>query len=413
MRTKIILGVVVVAIIIVTIFNGKLMPLRREISDMEIILIAGLDKVGDEYMITFIKRNESKSEGSGDGEDTSGGSQVISMTADSYTVALRQLQTTTDKFTTASHIKYYIVGENTLREDFEHVTDAIARGYQTRLNSKIYMAKGMTAKEFLEKASKLEFNIEEKLRNMENNFWEKGTSVDTDILDFGHINFSDTGEGLIDTLEFYNTANEQKKDNMESVVGGDEKNSKDEISFGFGGACIISNCKVNDFLTRDNTRIANYFLQSDNANVATIYYDTNNFVLFRIEQLNISVDFAFDGNGLVNKIIIDVSFKANYEEANATIPIFTQDMIKYFEDELNKKLSNEIKEIIQLECEKKIDFLYLREQLELKHPYKYELNKKDFIKLLGKSSIEVNSKGRIQTTYDVVESNKYQEERNK
>ena len=42
-----------------------------------------------------------------------------------------------------------------------------------------------------------------------------------------------------------------------------------------------------------------------------------------------------------------------------------------------------------------------------------KLNKKDFVKLLGKSSIDVNSKGRIQTTYDVVESNKYQEGRNK
>ena len=108
------------------------------------------------FVVTFIKRNQSSSPSQGDGENSSGGSQVISMTADSYSVALRQLQTATDKFTTASHIKYYIVGEETLRDDFVHVTDAIARGYQTRLNSKIYLAKGMTAKAFLEKASKLE-----------------------------------------------------------------------------------------------------------------------------------------------------------------------------------------------------------------------------------------------------------------
>ena len=404
MRTKIILFITMIGILVVTLFNNKLMPLRREISDMQIIIIAGLDKVGDEYMVTFIKRNQSSSPSQGDGENSSGGSQVISMTADSYSVALRQLQTATDKFTTASHIKYYIVGEETLRDDFVHVTDAIARGYQTRLNSKIYLAKGMTAKAFLEKASKLEFQIEEKLRNMENNFWESGRGVDTDILDFGHISFSETGEGLIDTLKFYSTANETQKDNMESSIGGKEKETSDEISFGYGGTAIISNCKIAGFLDEEQTAISNYLLNDDNVNVITIT-DENSFVVFRIENLNTTINFNFDNKDLMNEIKIDVDFKANYEETNATNPIFTTNMIERFEVEINNKVKEQIEAIINLEKEKGIDFLYIREKLELKHPYKYEKNKENFIELLQKSKITVKSKGTIQTTYDVVESN--------
>lgn len=408
MRTKIILGITIIAFVIITLFNSDLMPLRREISDMEIIMIAGLDKVGEEYMITFIKRNQSSNPSSGDGEDSSGRSQVISMTADSYSVALRQLQTTTDKFTTASHIKYFIVGEDTLKDDFEHITDAVARGYQTRLNSKIYMAKGMTAKEFLEKASKLEFKVEEKLRNMENNFWSKSIRIDTDILDFGHISFSDTGEGLIDTLEFYATADEKKKDNMESSIGGKEDQTKDEISFGYGGAAIISNCEVGGFLTKEQTTVANYLLGEDNVNVINIQ-DKESFVVFRVEQLNSDVGFSFDERGYINNIHIDITFKANYEETNATSPIFTEEMIEYFESKLNEKVKEEVEGIINLEKEKGIDFLYLREKLELKYPYKYEKNKEEFMKLLQRASVTVESAGRIQTTYDIVESNKDQE----
>ena len=333
MKIKIILAITIIGLLIATMFNSDFMPLRREISDMEIIIIAGLDKVGDEYMVTFIKRNQS-SVTKGDGEDSSGGSQVISMTADSYSVALRQLQTVTDKFTTASHIKYYIVGEETLRDDFDHVTDAIARGYQTRLNSKIYLAKGMTAKEFLEKASKLEFEIQEKLENMENNFWQKGSRVDTDILDFGHISFSDTGEGLIDTLEFYTTEDVEEKDNMETSIGGKEQQTKDEISFGYGGTAIISDCKIAGFLNREQTTIANYILSKDNVNVITVY-DKENFVVFRIEDLNTNFEFDFNNEGMLNDIKINVEFKAKYEETNAKIPIFTVDMIDYFEKKLN------------------------------------------------------------------------------
>ena len=406
MKIKIILAITIIGLLIATMFNSDFMPLRREISDMEIIIIAGLDKVGDEYMVTFIKRNQS-SVTKGDGEDSSGGSQVISMTADSYSVALRQLQTVTDKFTTASHIKYYIVGEETLRDDFDHVTDAIARGYQTRLNSKIYLAKGMTAKEFLEKASKLEFEIQEKLENMENNFWQKGSRVDTDILDFGHISFSDTGEGLIDTLEFYTTEDVEEKDNMETSIGGKEQQTKDEISFGYGGTAIISDCKIAGFLNREQTTIANYILSKDNVNVITVY-DKENFVVFRIEDLNTNFEFDFNNEGMLSNIKINVEFKANYEETNATIPIFTVDMIDYFEQKLNEQVMEQVLGIINIEKEKGVDFLYIREKLELAHPYKYSKNEEKFIELLKQSKVSVESKGVIQTTYDIVESNKDQ-----
>ena len=406
MRKKIILLITIVGLLVVTLFNSELMPLRREISDMEIIIIAGLDKVGDEYMVTFIKRRQSENNSSGDGQD-SGGSEVISMTADSYSVALRQLQTATDKFTTASHIKYYIVGEETLRDDFVHVTDAIARGYQTRLNSKIYLAKGMTAKEFLEKASKLEFQIEEKLRNMENSFWEKGSSVDTDILDFGHISFSETGEGLIDSLHFYTTSHEEQKDNMESSVGGEENKMNEAVSFGYGGTAIISDCKIIGFLDKEQTIIANYILKKNNVNVITVY-DKENFVVFRIENLNTNIKFDFNGSDIMSGINIEVDFKANYEETNATIPIFTENMISYFEQELNNQVKKQIEGIINIEKEYGVDFLYLREKLELKHPYKYNKNKEQFIENLRNTKININSKGTIQTTYDVVESNKDQ-----
>ena len=111
---------------------------------------------------------------------------------------------------------------------------------------------------------------------------------------------------------------------------------------------------------------------------------------------------------MLSKIIIKVEFKANYEETNATIPIFTEHMIEYFEKKLNEQVAEQIKEIINIEKEKGIDFLYLREKLELKYPYKFKSNENKFIERLKSSKITVESKGIIQTTYDVVESNKEQ-----
>lgn len=408
MRTKIILAITIIGLLLVVLFNSELMPLRRDIANTEIIMVAGLDKVDSEYRITLLKRNQSVGTDSSSTESNDG--KVIYMTADSYSMALRKLQTTTDKFLTASHIKYFIIGEETLKTDIEHVTDAIARGYQTRLNSKIYIAKGMSAKEFLEKASKLDFKVAEKIRNMEENFWLSSASVETSIVDLGHITFSERGDGLVDTLEFYNSDME-KEENIEK--SNDEKSNKEQTvtSFTYGGAAVIANNLLIEYLNTDQTIFANYILRRDNVNVIKVY-DSGYFVSFRVEKLNTNLSFNFDENDTLNEIVIDVEFQADYEETNAQVPIFTQDKIDYFENKLNNKVEEQIREIIEVEIEKKVDFLNLSQRLEFKHPFKYENNKKDFIEILKKSKISINGKGKIKTTYDIIDSNEHQKGEN-
>ena len=406
MRTKkIIIVVIIIGLVLVLLFNASLMPLRRDIADTEIVMVAGLDKVENGYMITLLKRNGSgSSESSSDSkEQSSSETKVIYMLADSYSVALRQLQTTTDKFLTASHIKYFIIGEETLKKDIDHITDAVARGYQTRLNSKVYVAKGMSAKAFLEQASKLEFKIAEKIGNMETNYWLSSTNVDTTIIGFGQVAYLENGEGLIDTLEFYNSSMEEEEN-----LNAQESNSNEKInSFTFGGAAIVSKGSLVDYLNKDQTIYANYILKSNNVNAIKIF-DQKYFVMFRVEKLNTGIEFKFDNKGIIQEVIISANFQADYEETNAELPIFTQDKIEYFENKLNEKIVEQLYEIINIELEKGIDFLKLKEKLEFSHPFKYEKNKAEFIENLKKAKITIKSSGKIKTTYDIIDSNEDQ-----
>ena len=49
MRTRIITIITIILLIIVTLFNIELIPLRREISDIEVVMVAGLDKTDTGY----------------------------------------------------------------------------------------------------------------------------------------------------------------------------------------------------------------------------------------------------------------------------------------------------------------------------------------------------------------------------
>ena len=64
-----------------------------------------------------------------------------------------------------------------------------------------------------------------------------------------------------------------------------------------------------------------------------------------------------------------------------------------------------MEDIFKLELEKSMDFLALKGKLEFKHPYKYKKNESNFMDILKNCKITVEAKGKIEATYDVVESN--------
>ena len=408
MRTKKFLMISVSILLFFTIFNLDLVPLRREISDMEIVMVAGLDKTEDGYEISFLKREEQAStSGSGTGE-SSDATQVISIKSSNFNSAMNHLQTLTDKYITISHIKYYIVGEQAAKEDFPHIVDTITRGNQTRQNSKVYVSKGMTAKEFLEKASNTDYKVEDKLYNMEDNFITERVSTNPSLINLRHIIMNKSGEGMIATLEY----GESEDNDQAAQIKLDSKpaeESKEETPFGFGGAGIIKGMKLIDYLTTDETAIANYIKYNNNVNIIKIE-NGDDFVTFAVEQLNTNVDFKFDNKDIINELILDVTFKANYEEVKAESQVFSITGLQEYENKLNQRIKKQLQEIIKKEIELNVDFLELKQKLEFKHPIKCKKNNDEFIQKLKECKITINMSGKLQTTYDVVETNIYQEE---
>ena len=411
MRTKIILFVISSILLVLTIFNLDLVPLRREISDMEIVMVAGLDKTKNGYEISFLKREEqSVTSGGGSGE-TSNDTQVISIETSNFNSAMNHLQTMTDKYITISHIKYYIIGEESAKEDLAHIVDTIARGNQIRLDARVYIAKGMTANEFIKRASNTDYKVEDKLYNMEDSFITERVSTEANIINMCHITMDEYGEGLSSSLEFGSTEDNEKDSEIELSDEPAKKNKK-EIPFGFGGAAIFKNMKLIGYLSTDETAVANYIRYNNNVNILKID-DNNDFISFGVEQIYVDVDFKYNDKKIINEIVLNATFRANYEEVKASTPVFSEKNIKKYEKKLNEKIESDLNKIVKKEIEMNTDFLNLKKKLEMKHPFLYKINKEKFMDSLGKCKITVISSGKIQTTYDIVETNIYQERKSK
>ena len=413
MRARIITIITIILLVTVTLFNTELIPLRREISDIEVVMVAGLDKTDTGYEMSYLKGDEMTMENSGSsGKETL---KVISIDSENYNFDMRHIQTTTDKYITSSHIQYYFIGEETAKTDFYHAIDSIVRGYQTRLNARIYVVKGATAKEFLEKAASSDYKLEDKLELMQNDFWAQRVSMDIEVLDVVKTLFTENGIGMIPLIEFtdYFGAFDEKVEEYDSMHGGEtvenistEKQGIEEthVPFSYAGVGIIKDMQVVDRLTEQETMVANYILSKNNASEITIG-DDKTFVSFGIDTLNVKEQFVFDDNDILKEIIFTATFDANYEEVKALEPVFTLSKVEEYEQALNDKIKKQLEDIIKLELEKGIDFLAIKSELEFKHPYRYRKNQENFMEILKNCKITVEAKGKIEATYDVVESN--------
>ncbi len=412
MRAKIICIITTILLITVTLFNTELIPLRREISDIEVVMVAGLDKTETGYEMSYLKGDEMKMENSNSGKETL---KVISIDADNYNFDMRHIQTTTDKYITSSHIQYYFIGEETAKTDFYHVIDAIVRGYQTRLNARIYVVKGATAKEFLEKAASSDYKLEDKLELMQNDFWAQRVSMDIEVLDVVKTLFTKEGIGMIPLIEFtdYLGAFDEKVEEYDSMHGGESVNNistehsgieETHVPFSYAGVGIIKDMQMVDMLTEKETMVANYILSKNNASEISIK-NKDTFVSFGIDTLNVKEKFKFNNKDILEEIIFEVTFDANYEEVKALEPVFTLAKVEEYEKQLNDVVKKQVEDILKLELEKGMDFLALKGKLEFKHPYRYRKNESNFMDILKNCKITVESKGKIEATYDVVESN--------
>lgn len=237
-------------------FNNKIMPERKELTELELTKVIGMDKINEDInkvqqtiVRVPIEEQSGKSEGgSASSGGTSGGeesSKILTVKGISFSDVIRTFQTYANKRLAGSHIKFMILGENMCNEELIPNLDFNFRHYDVRLNADIYIAKESSAEDFLVSTTKNSYNLDEKIANMENNNSTKSVSNETTIIELMSKLAEKDSTVLVPTLEVISEKGEQKTDEQKEEadgVGGfksaeiDSKNST-ETFFDFRWIC--------------------------------------------------------------------------------------------------------------------------------------------------------------------------------
>jgi Ger(x)C family germination protein len=451
-KTRIVVFLIIFFAIII--FNDKFMPVRKEITELELIKIVGMDKIDDgEYQMEHtILRATAKKNSSSDkeeSEESSLKSKFFSVKGVCNTDIVRGIQTYTDKTLSGSHLKCTLLGEEFCKQDLRSFLDFNIRDYEVRLNTSIYITKGTSAKEFITKTVNSQYELDEKVQGMEKNGESKSISVKTTATDLLKVLTQENGCGLVPTLKIISAANktessedsnsdksknesedesknesedksknesedESKKEsgNESENASSDEKqqvfqDSKIEKSgnavpmFDFDGYAIIYNNTLKAYLTKEESITTNILKDISVGTNLNIENDDGKIISFGILRSGTKYKAKFENNHL-SEIIINTKFESNFDEILTNEDVFTEKKISELELKQEEQIKKQIEKVIERLKECECDFLNITDKIKVKYPFKFSKIEENFQDELLKAKFTINVDCNIKTTYDIL-----------
>ncbi len=399
---------IITALIIILSFAlcaDKLLPQSKEIDNMEVIKVVGLDyeeeKSENKAVLSLMMDKEN-----GDSQGESGGGskkqEVIRYSAKTMNEALSKTQYYTDKFVEGSHIKFFVIGEETAKTDIDKALDEISKDKEMRPSSHMYLIKDMKAYEFLENIVAFEYELSDKLESMEKKTENKTIIKALSISELLSGKLSERGIYLIPTLNYLTD-----DDNLSIIKeDGIEEAKKLEKQFDFYGYGIMKDTKLVDYLNEEEAIIYNMLMNYTNGGNIEIETDSEEIISFSINNITTSYNFVFGENSSLEEIKIVVRFKSDFEEIYNEENPTSNEKIKEYESLQNEKIKQEVQRLIEKTKTLNLDILNVEEKLKLKHPYKYLKAKEVFNEKYNTLNISVDVQSQIERTYDVIKIEK-------
>lgn len=396
-KYKIIIFALLISVLAIA--NSEILPTRTEITEIDIANVIGFDVYKEDYEMTILRTNSKNKTGNNIDQSSSLKEETISTKGVSYVNDLMTIQDVSNKHLTTSHTNYYLIGEKSINTDLKHIIDFLARSYQTRLNANVYVAKGCTAKEFLQKVSKEDFVLSEKLENIEKDIDSQTITKITNITDVVNILLKKEMDGVLPVLLFVNKETDD--------LSANENNINYKAPFAYDGLIVIKDAKVVGYLNKEETESYNYILKGVD-DFHLYLKDKQVEICFGIKNMKTNIKFDISKEKEIQKIIFKTEFKSSFEEVKASIDVFSKQNTNRYEKMQEEIVKKRIEKIIAISKDLNVDFLELERQLKINNPYKYVKMKGDIWEKIKNADIEVIVDSNLKTTFDIIETNKGQ-----
>jgi len=378
-----------------------ILPEGREIDDLQLVQVIGIDKLSDgsnDCMITVASKNleigSNKDSSGGTGGFTGGStSKALVLTARGKTVfdAVRNIQTHSNKTIFWGHSEYYLIGEDAARENISKYIDFFTRDHELRIESKVYIVKVSNAKQLIEEFNHSDFYIADKLESLGHNL--KLLSISKELKVHELIKFLDIHNGSARIPCVHLTTRDTEEG----------KNIKDLECDGYA---IVSDLRLVGFIGRDISRGINFITNTVDSSIVTVKDPTGQDVSLEVIDSHTKVIPRFNGDTL-ESILLKTKVISNLGEIQSQMEFTDESTISLMESQESEILKTEMKKALEEVVKLKSDCLEICDRISLRRPLKWHKIKDEWIQIFPNVKIDIEVDSKILRTYELVEPSGY------
>lgn len=398
------LASIAVFLILLLVFNASSTVHRREITNLELVHIIGMDtgKEQPENISCTILRNtvtgSDGSSGSGDSEGNASTNQkILTVEAPSYDRAFRMAQTYTDKQFSGTHIGFFLLGEEAAQQDIRKHLDYVLRNNEIRLNSKPFIIRGMTADEFLRQTAKGNYDLNEVLRSTDANNMHLGFTGTTLLVDAMRMLSEEPYITVLPAVQLTSFGEMDK--------GGEESGGKEPSNVLLNGYGVVKEGRLVGYLENETARAYNIVSNRLTTTNLDIPLENGGHVSFGVTECKSRMEFQMEGDE-IRRVVIRVEARSNFDEVMAGGEgVFREEDIRLLEEEQEKKLAEQLEVLIGESKRLRADILGVCGEFRLQHPYLFRGRESGWNDRIAELEIVPQVQVRIQRTLDMVGTN--------
>ncbi|KNY28839.1 Ger(x)C family spore germination protein [Pseudobacteroides cellulosolvens] len=399
---KILFSIVLLLLVICsTGCNIDFLPPRREIDDLHLVQVIGIDKLLDtsnNMMLTVASQKITDEGGgqetqgkSGEGTSNPGGKALIE-TSVGKTIfdAARNIQTHSDKTIFWAHTEYYLVSEEAAKENIVKYIDFFTRDHELRIDAKIYIVKGSTAKEVIEAVNKTEFFVIDKLKSLGRNIKLLSISEEMKVSELMRFIDLHHSSARVPCMELVNR----------------ERGNKKILDMDIYGYAIFKDLKLVGFIGKDISRGINLLTDKVDSSIVVVKDLSGQEVSIEITRNNTEVIPHFIGDNLT-EVTIKAKVTSNLGEVHSHMKVLNENSIHYMEAQQSDILKREMEDVLKRVLEMKSDCLEICDKIRMKSPLKWHKIEKHWLQIIPTLRFNIEVESKIERTYDLREPSGY------
>lgn len=381
--------------------KSNFFPKPREISDLQLVQVIGVDLNEEEpgqIQLSIASKNLDVSHdggsSGGDGGAKSNAKKALVQTATGETVfdAVRNMQTHGNKTLFWSHTEYYLIGEEAAKDNLIHYLDFFTRDHELRIEAKVLIVKGSTAKELIEQVNLSDFFIVDILESLDRGIELLSISEEMKISEL--IRFVDIhhSSARIPCIELVHRSSE-------SGIS-----EPDIEPFGYA---IIKDLKLAGYIDKSISRGVNLITNQMKSSIVNVSDLSGGKVSLEIIQCKTEVIPYFSGDTL-KEIQIKTRVKNALGEVQATRSVVNDKEIRFMEAQQSEILKKEMEGVLKTTLSYGSDCLNLCDRIRMKRPLKWKKIEENWMEIMEKVKYNIVVESQIERSFQLNDPSGYE-----